>query len=123
MSMHFRNKSVADTVVERIMAISDSVRTDKPLPEPKGSATINIDRNPDGGLLVTKSFENGETEILTFSSNSGFAGMKPTQPPEGLVQIGGDAPIEEQLSAGIEAPGIVENAALGGDSLNALLKV
>ncbi len=120
MSMHFRNKSIADSVTERIAAIAESITENKPLPAPRGSAVVSLDRQENGDLMVTKSFENGETELLTISSQQPSS----TQPPEGIVQIGGDqvAPVEQQLSAGIDDGGILESAALGGDSLDALLR-
>ncbi len=111
--MHFRKQSIADSVVERISGIADSVRNDTPLPASRGSATINLERQSDGGLLVTKSFKNGETEVLTINSQTAI--------PEGFTDItpqGG----EQQASAGVESAGIVEAAALGGDSLDALLQ-
>lgn len=118
--MHFRNKSMADSVTERITAIANSVRNDTPLPQARGAAVINLDRKENGDLRVTKSFENGETELLTISNQQPSS----TQPPEGLVQIGGDEvqPIEQQLSAGIDSDDLLETAALGGDALDALIK-
>ncbi len=118
--MHFRNRSIADSVTERISAIAESVRNDKPMPESRGAAVISLDRQDNGDLMVTKSFENGETELLTISNQQPSS----TQPPEGIVQIGGDQvqPIEQQLQAGIDDGGILETAALGGDSLDALLR-
>jgi len=118
--MHFRNKSIADSVTERISAIAQSVRTDKPLPESRGAAVVSLARQENGDLIVTKSFENGETELLTISNTSSAVNLPV---PPGFTEItGAEAPVEQQLSAGIEAPGIVESAALGGDSLDALLR-
>jgi len=118
--MHFRHKSVADSVVERITEISQSIRTDTPLPESKGAATVHLERGDNGDLLVTKTFENGEPEIMTIS------GKAPTpEIPAGFVNVTPpeqQQPIEQQLDAGVDAGGVVENAALGGDSINALLR-
>ncbi len=111
--MHFRNKSIADSVVERIAGIADSVRNNTPPPAARGSASVNLERQGDGGLLVTKTFENGETELLTINSQ--------TAVPEGFTDLtpqNADRP----LSAAVDSGGIVEAAALGGDSLDALLK-
>lgn len=120
MSMHFRTKSIADSVTERITAIAESVRNNSPMPASRGSAVVSLNRGQGGELMVTKTFENGETELLTISNQEPSS----TQPPEGIVQIGGDetAPVEEQLSAGIGDGGILESAALGGDSLDALVR-
>ncbi len=118
--MHFRNKHIADSVTERIMAISDSISSNGPAPESKGAATIQLQRSDNGDLLVTKTFEHGESELLTISGNAptpttpeGFADVTPAEQAQ---------PIEQQLSAGIDDGGIVGAAALGGDSLDALLR-
>ncbi len=111
--MHFRKKSIADSVVERITEISEHVRGVAPLPPPRGAATVALERQADGGLMVTKTFENGETELMTINTQ--------TQVPEGFADI--------TPQAGTEAPGvpaaggsdIVQAAALGGDSLDTLL--
>lgn len=120
MTMHFRKMSIADSVMERISAIADSVRTDAPLPTPRGAAVISLDRQENGDLMVTKSFENGETELLTISNQQSSS----TQPPEGLVQIasGDEQTGEQELAPGPEGENIVQSAALGGDSLDALLR-
>lgn len=127
--MHFRKKSVVDSTVERIMAVSESIRTDTPVPEGRGAATIALERQDNGDLLVTKSFENGEPEILTISNRAAPAGI-----PEGFVDVTPAA--EENTQPGItgtdalgitggaapDQAGIVENAALGGDAITALLR-
>ncbi len=82
MSMHFRKKSVVDSAVERIMAVSKSIRTNAPLPESRGATTIALERQDNGDLLVTKSFENGEPEILTISSKAA-----PAITPEGFIDV------------------------------------
>ncbi len=110
--MHFRNKSIADSVVERIAGIADSVRNNTPPPAARGSASVNLERQGDGGLLVTKTFANGETELLTINS--------PTAIPEGFTDITPQGDLQ-QVSAGADSAGVVEAAALGGDSLDALL--
>ncbi len=112
--MRFRSKHIADSVSERIAGIADSIQNDKPLPPPRGASMISLDRQDNGDLMVTKSFENGETELLTISNS------ETDQPPEGLVQIGG-AP-EQQLTASTDPAGIVENAASGGNALDAILR-
>ena len=118
--MHFRSKHIADSVTERIMAIADNIRGDAPIPESKGAATIQLERSENGDLLVTKTFEHGEPELLTIS------GTAPTPSlPEGFVDVTPDEqtqPTAQQPSAGIDSSGIVEAAALGGDSLDALLR-
>ena len=106
--MHFRKQSIADSVMERISAIAASVRTDAPLPAPRGPSTINMTRQDDGSLLVTKTFENGETELLTINTPPEFTDITPQ-------------PGAEQSVPGEGGNDIVQAAALGGDSLNALL--
>ncbi len=112
--MHFRNKSIADSVVERITDISKSVRGVAPPPKPRGAAMVALERQADGGLMVTKTFENGETELLTINTQvtvpPGFADITPQES-------------EQQPGATPAAGGqdIVQAAALGGDSLDTLL--
>jgi len=120
MPMNFRSKSIADSVTERIMAIADSVRNDAPLPASRGAAIVNLDRAENGDLTVTKTFDNGETELLTISNQQPSS----TQPPDGLVQIGGNQAQRQgqQLSPADGAGDIVDSAALGGDSIDALLR-
>jgi len=116
MSMHFRKQSIADSVMERISAIADSVRTDAPLPTPRGAAVIGLARQDNGDLMVTKTFENGETELLTISNETPGAGA-----PAGLQEIATfDA--AEQTTGAVDPGGIVQAAALGGDSLDTLLR-
>ncbi len=118
--MHFRNKSIADSVVERITDISKSVRGVAPPPAPRGAAVLHLDRQENGDLMVTKSFENGESELLTISNQQPSS----TQPPAGIVQIAGNqAPTagSEQLPPAAGGEDIVQAAALGGDSLDTLL--
>ena len=111
--MHFRNKSIADSVVERITEISEHIRGGAPMPEPRGAATISLERLDDGGLKVTKTFENGETELLTINAASDVpAGFTDITPQGGA----------EQTVPGAGGDDIVQAAALGGDSLDALLK-
>ncbi len=111
--MHFRNKSIADSVVERIAGIADSVRNNTPPPAARGSASVNLERQSDGGLLVTKTFSNGETELLTINSQTAI--------PEGFTDIT-PQDAAQQASVGADSAGIVEAAALGGDSLDTLLE-
>ncbi len=102
------------------MAISEKIRTGAPLPPSRGSAVIKMNRIDNGDLLVTKTFENGITELLTISNSQ----ADPTL-PEGFEDVtsgGGGEGAPEQLSAGADASTIVQSAALGGDSLDALLK-
>jgi hypothetical protein len=111
--MRFRTKHIADSVVERIQAVANNRAA--PV-EHRGASTIQLERIGNGDLVVTKTFENGEPEIMTISNSGGAAS---TQPPEGLVQIGtGDQ--EQGIVA--DQGGIVENAALGGDAINAILR-
>ena len=110
--MHFRKQSIADSVMERISAIAASVRTDAPLPAPRGPSTINMTRQDDGSLLVTKTFENGETELLTINSETAI--------PDGFTEVMPQAGAPP-APTGVDPGGIVESAALGGDSLDALL--
>lgn len=118
--MHFRSKHIADSVTERILAISANIRTGAPIPESKGAATIHLERGPEGDLVVTKSFKNGAPEITTIS------GTAPTAPvPEGFTDVTPPdeaQPGAETLSDGIDSGNIVQSAALGGDSLDALLR-
>ncbi len=118
--MRFRSKSIADSVTERISDIAESVRNGGPPPPPRGAAVVNLSRQENGDLMVTKSFENGETELLTISNQEPSS----TEPPEGLVQIGGNeqAPDDQESSGAVDTGGIVDAAALGGDSLDALLQ-
>ena len=111
--MHFRNKSIADSVVERITEISENIRGVAPLPEPRGAATIMLERQDDGGLKVTKTFENGETELLTINTTE--------QVPPGFTDITPQGGAEQSVPAE-GGDNIVQAAALGGDSLDALLK-
>ena len=118
--MHFRKQSIADSVTQRITAIADHIRTGSPLPPSRGSAVISLNRVDNGDLLVTKKFENGITELLTISNSEPAA-----QTPEGLTDVtpGGDGEAEaEPLEAGADSGDVVRSAALGGDSLDALLK-
>ena len=118
--MHFRSKSIADSVVERITEIAEHIRGDGPLPPPRGAAVVQLNRQENGDLMVTKTFENGETELLTISAQQ----PSRTEPPEGIVQIGGDqSALQEAAQQPVPGEGddIVQAAALGGDSLNALL--
>ena len=119
MTMHFRKQSIADSVMERISAIADSVKTGASLPAPRGASTIALERQPDGGLLVTKTFENGETELMTIS-NTSAAENQPV--PEGFIDVTPAEQPGEQTTGAVDPSGIVESAALGGDSLDALLK-
>ena len=112
--MHFRNKSIADSVVERITEISENVRGVAPPPEPRGAATVVLERQADGGLMVTKTFENGETELLTINTDA-------TATPPGFTEVtpqGG----AEQTAPAAGGQDIVKASALGGDSLDTLLQ-
>ena len=115
--MNFRNKSIADSVVERIGDISKNIRGVAPIPAPRGAAMVALERQADGGLMVTKTFENGETELLTINTQvevpPGFADITPQA---GAEQVGGEPAAP---AAGGEE--IVQSAALGGDSLDTLL--
>lgn len=117
--MNFRSKHIADSVTERIAAIVESGAGAVPA-ENKGAASIQIQRGEGGDLLVTKTFEHGEPELMTISSNAATASI-----PAGFTDITpadqGAAP-DQQLLTGVDQGGIVEAAALGGDSLNALLR-
>ncbi len=113
--MHFRKKSIADSVVERITQISEHVRGVAPIPPPRGAATVALERQADGGLMVTKTFENGETELLTINTQTAI--------PEGFADITPQAGAESEAPGAAAAGGsdIVQAAALGGDSLDTLL--
>lgn len=122
MSMNFRTKHIADSVVERIMAGSDAITKDKAAPEGKGAATIHLERGDDGDLIVTKTFEQGEPELLTISREA-----PPPELPPGLVDVTpGETqqPAEQQPQAGSSESdaAVVSNAALGGDSITELLR-
>lgn len=119
--MHFRKGSVADAVVERIMAISKSVRTGEPLSAGKGAATIHLERTANGDLMVTKTFERGEPELLTISNQApgrripaGFTLVTPTD--------AGQSEDQPSAAPGFDPGGIVENAALGGNAITQILK-
>ena len=116
--MRFRSKHIADSVTERITAIAKSLRTGADLPPPRGAAVVALNRQPNGDLAVTKTFENGETELLTISNSNAGA-----QLPDGFVDVtpGQTQGAEQQSLTGIDGSGIVESAALGGDSLDALI--
>jgi hypothetical protein len=80
-----------------------------------------MERGVNGDLLVTKTFEHGEPEILTISNQAtgrevpeGFTDITPNN----AEQPAGEAP----SAAPIDQGGIVENAALGGDAITQLLK-
>ncbi len=113
--MHFRTKSIADSVVERITEISKNVRGMGPMPQQRGAATVALERQADGGLMVTKTFENGETELLTINQQ--------TPVPDGFSDITPQSIAEPELAGAGAAGGqeIVQAAALGGDSLDTLL--
>ncbi len=92
------------------------------MPAPRGASVISLARQDNGDLMVTKSFENGEQELMTISNS----GPDKNNPPEGLVQIGGEQqeappPIEQQLDADLSGAGIAENAATGGNAIDAIL--
>lgn len=111
--MNFRTKHIADSVVERIRAAAQG----QPAPvAARGASTIQMERNVNGDLMVTKTFDNGEAEVMTIN-NSG-AGDE-SQPPPGLVQIGAG---DQQPGIASDQGGIVENAAMGGDAINSLLR-
>ncbi len=112
--MHFRNKSIADSVTERIQAIAANISQGTPIPESKGAASINLERQPDGSLLVTKTFERGEPELMTINSQAPENAI-----PEGFEDI---TPPDATSVGAVDPGGIVEAAALGGDSLDALLQ-
>ncbi len=118
--MHFRSQSIADSVTERIAAIAKSVASGSPMPAPKGAAIVSLERQVNGDLMVTKTFDNGETELLTISNTN----TPENQPvPDGFIDVTpGEQPGELQDFSGADSGGIVESAALGGDSLDALLK-
>ncbi len=116
MTMHFRSKSIADSVVERITEISESIRGVAPLPAPRGAATVSLVRQDNGDLMVTKSFENGETELLTVS-----APAPPQETPAGLVDVTPPDSEQQPSAGGAGGQEIVQAAALGGDSLDTLL--
>lgn len=118
--MHFRTKNIADSVTERITAIAENIRTGAPLPASRGAAVVQLNRADNGDLMVTKTFENGETELLTISNTAPGAPL-----PEGFVDVTpgeGEQSAPEELSPGVDSGNIVQNAALGGDALDALLR-
>ncbi len=119
--MHFRSQSIADSVTERIADIAASVENNAPMPPPRGAAIVSLDRQENGDLIVTKTFDNGESELLTIS-NSNAAEPQPL--PDGFVDVTPGAPGGQtgDASLGTSADNIVESAALGGDSLDALLR-
>lgn len=112
--MRFRSKHIADSVTERIAAIAANIESGTPIPESRGPATVSLERSPNGDLLVTKSFESGEPELMTISGTSQPAPLEP-----GMIDV---TPPAEQETTGVDPGGIVETAAMGGDSLDALLR-
>ncbi len=117
--MNFRTQHIADSVVQRIQAVAKNTKA--PITH-RGAATINLERSSDGNLIVTKTFEHGEPEIMTISGQSaaqetppGFTDITPNQ------ESGVSADSGQPGIAGDQG-GIVENAALGGNAIDALLK-
>ncbi len=116
--MRFRSKHIADSVVERIQAVANN--RDVKTPD-RGAATIHLDRGESGDMIVTKTFEHGEPEILTISNASR---VDNSQAPPGFTEItpGAEQPGTEQPGVVPDAGGIVENAAQGGNAIDALLQ-
>ncbi len=116
--MRFRSKHIADSVVERIQAVANN--RDVKTPD-RGAATIHLDRDASGDMIVTKTFEHGEPEIMTLS-NAGRVDYTQTQ--EGFTEItpGAEQPGAEQPGVAPDSGGIVENAALGGNAIDELLR-
>ena len=116
--MNFRSKHIADSVVERIQAVADN--REAPVAK-RGAATIHLERDINGDMLVTKTFEHGEPEIMTIS-NSAPEDNTQTQPGFTEITPGTEQPGTEQPGIAAEQGGIVENAAMGGNAINAILK-
>ncbi len=116
--MRFRSKHIADSVTERIQAIAKNIESGTPIPESRGAATVTLQRSENGDLLVTKTFESGEPELLTIS------GEQPApQLPDGTTDVTPDVQQEEGPGlAGAQSSGIAEGIAGGGDSLDTLLR-
>ena len=118
--MNFRSKHIADSVTERIAAIAARGAGAAPATHSKGAAAIQLARGENGDLLVSKTFEHGEPELMTISTKDANFGI-----PPGFSDVTpGDqaAPTGPQPFSGIDDGGILESAALGGDSLDALLR-
>jgi len=118
--VRFRTKHIADSVVERIQAVANNTTASV---ANKGASTIHMARTAGGDLVVTKNFERGEPELMTIS------GQEPEQQSSraGFVEI--DLNKQPSLDTGNQAQGVapeqggvVENAALGGNSIDELLR-
>ena len=118
--MQFRKKSIADSVAERIGAI---VQGRASMPASKGAATVNLQRGDNGDLIVTKTFESGEPEVLTIASAGGGQPAAPSDQPdpanlETVVPAEGSA-VGALPDAAVS--GVVGNTALGGNAIDQLL--
>lgn len=111
--MRFRTKHIADSVVERIQAAANH---EAPPTAARGSSTIQMQRDQAGNLAVTKTFENGATEVMTISNTA------PVPPDNELIPVVDDGMDDAQPGVAADQGGIVENAALGGDAINSLLR-
>ncbi len=109
--MRFRTRHVADSVVDRLLEMSTAVSSGGKIKEPTDS-TVALARGDSGELIVTKTLTDGTVETMTID---GPADDVPDVTP-------GEQPGELQDFTGADSGGIVESAALGGDSLDALLK-
>jgi len=109
--MRIRTRHVADSVVERLLEVAKAVGADRQIKEPTDSS-VTLARGANGELIVTKTLSDGTFETMTIEAPTDDA--TEVEPAE--------QPGELQDFAGADAGGIVENAALGGDSLDALLR-
>ena len=109
--LRIRTRHVADSVVDRIMEVIAAVGSERDIKEPT-NRTVSMSRGANGELIVTKTLTDGTFETMIIDAPSDdVADVTPAEQPG-----------EQQDFAGADAGGIVENAALGGDSLDALLK-
>ena len=111
--MRFRSQHIADSVTERIAAVADSITTGEPLAQDKGAATIQLQRSDNGDLMVTKTFEHGQPELMTISGNAPDPGL-----PAGFTDITpqNTEPAEQPLLADVADGSIVESVATGGNA-------
>ena len=109
--LRIRTRHVADSVVDRLLEAAAAVNAQRDIKEPTDSS-VSLIRGENGELIVTKTLTDGTFETMIIDAPSdNVADVTPAEQPG-----------EQQDFTGADAGGIVENAALGGDSLDALLK-
>ena len=109
--LRIRTRHVADSVVDRLLEAAAAVSAQRDIKEPTDSS-VSLIRGENGELIVTKTLSDGTFETMTIEA--------PTDDGSGITPV--EQPGELQDFTGADPAGVVENAALGGDSLDALLK-